>query len=430
MARIKLLNFALVGIILGFLIVTPVMAQSAQDKRQETVYNGEIFDGQGYGGQFYPEEVNTIYVLADTQNVLVPKLTQVYWWAITHEYKADWETLDKTLTGTSLVIDSLKFSMTNYSLQYNGGYDSSKTDLLVGSDADQKHTAYQKALEAYNAAAAQYTNDRAAYDDLLQEWGKKVDDARAKGESTNTIPVPKQPVAPVQPTVVVTTPAEGIPFQVSAGQHQLHLVDAQGKIIPGSQRTLVAFTARRSGIAYKVIAASKYTVPDTSTNPNDTIFVSGEKALYVQPAAEQEYDNFYAAKLVNSQDRTAQDRRGVWTWLPTGAFAGTQIVLSVSGGSPQALNKAPYYVKQTPGGALGYDILPYDSSAGQGVSTFDAFMVVPQSGVMTISAPGVAGSAREIHVVNTSSGGLLLGLAFLPLVVGVLWLSYRHWRTK
>ena len=210
----------------------------------------------------------------------------------------------------------------------------------------------------------------------------------------------------------------------------MQLRDAEGVVVPGSERTLVAFSPRREGIAYNVIAASKYTVPDTSTDPNDTIFVSGDQPLYIQPALEKEYDNYYAAKLMNSQDNTAQDRRGVWAWLPSGAFVGDELTVSLNNAAPQTIQKQTWYVKQTQGAALGYDILPYDASVVGQTTTFDAFAIIPESGVIKIAAPGQTGSAREIRVVHTASSNMLLAVALLPLAGGAAWLAHRRWRTR
>ncbi len=99
-------------------------------------------------------------------------------------------------------------------------------------------------------------------------------------------------------------------------------------------------------------------------------------------------------------------------------------------GATENITKVKYYAKQRPGAALGYGILPYDASAGEGVATFDAFKIVPQRGAMTISAPGVADSSRDIRVVQTGAGNVLIGLAFLPLAGGLCGLAYRRWRTR
>ncbi len=406
----------------------PLPVHATPNSQRQAVYNGEVFDGQGYSGQFYPENEHTIYLMSDVQNLLVPRATNVYWWPITHEYKADWETVNEPLTGT-LEIGGLTFPLTTYSLRYDGGYDSAKTSLLTGDAAVQDYTAYKKALAEYQVASKSYNDQWNTFQTQLQQWGQLADALRSQGQSTAGLAVPRQPVPPQQVNVTVTEPEQGIPFTLPAGEYQMRLRGSDGKIIAGSERTVVAFGPRRDGIAYKVIATSKWTLPDVSTSPNDIIFVSGETALYVQPTAEREYDAFYAAKLVNPQQQAAQNHRGIWSWLPTGQFSGSALALTV-GGAIQTIQKATYYVKQLPGAALGYDILPYDVSAGQGVSTFQAFELHPQSGVLTISVSGEAGSSREIRVVHTGMGGMLLGLAFAPLAGGLLWLSYRRRRTQ
>lgn len=429
MARIKQLILLLTAALaLPLLALLAQTAHAAPEEQRQAVYNAEVFDGQGYSAQFYPENVQTIYVLADAQNVFVPKITNVYWWPITHEYKADWESANEPLTGT-LEIGNLKFSMTPYSLRYNGGYDSAKTGLLVGDAAAQGYSAYQKAQSDYQAAAGKYSDDWNTFQAQLEQWGQLSDALRAQGLPTSGLKTPQQPVPPQQITVTVTAPQQGIPFSLPAGEYKMLLRGTDGKVVAGSERTIVAFTPRRDGIAYKVIAASKWTLPDASTDPSDMIFVSGEKALYIQPASESEYDAYYAAELLNPQQRATQDRRGIWSWLPTGKFSGSALSVTANGAT-QTVRKATYYVKQLPGAVLGYDILPYDASAGEGVSTFEAFKLQPQTGAMTISSPGTPGSSREVRTVNTGMGGVVLGLAFAPLMGGLLWLSYRRWKTR
>ena len=99
MARMRLAFPLAAAVILLLPALSPLPAYAADTQRQ-AVYNGEVFDGQGYSAQFYPENVHTIYVMAGAQNVLVPKATNVYWWPITHEYKADWESVNEPLAGT------------------------------------------------------------------------------------------------------------------------------------------------------------------------------------------------------------------------------------------------------------------------------------------------------------------------------------------
>jgi len=428
MARMRLAR--LVPLALGLALVLPIQAaHGAGERERQTVFNGVVFDGEGYRGQFYPGNEQTIHLLADAPNVLVPKVTDVYWWPITREYKADWESTNESLTGT-LEVGDLTFPMTVYSMRYDGSYAAAATELLTSESAVRAHVENQQARDDYQLALGRYHQDLEEFDASLEAWGDEIDRRRAEGLATDDLPAPEQPSPPAQITVTVTEPQPGIAFSLPAGEYAMRLRAPDGSIVPGSERTLVAFGPRREGVAYKVIAASRYTLPDASTDPNDIIFVSGEAALYIQPAAQREYDAFYAAKLLHSQQQSVQNRRGVWSWLPAGELPASTLSLSANGGPPQPVEADVYYAKQRPGAALGYEIVPYDESAGQGVSTFRAFEVRPQAGVMTVSASGVAGSTREIRTVDTDMGTALLLLAFAPLAAGLFWMSYRRWRTR
>lgn len=411
------------------LLVPTATVHGAGDRERQTVYNGVIFDGQGYRGQFYPSSERTIHLLAGAENVLVPKVTEVYWWPITREYKADWEATDEALIGT-LEIGDLTFPMTVYSLRYDGSFSAARTGLLSGQAAIDQHAAWRQARDDYQTALNRYQQDLAAFDAQLDAWADEVDRRRAEGRSTDDLPTPDQPEVPAPVTVTVTEPQPGIVFSLPAGEYPMRLRGPDGEVVPGSERTVVAFGERREGVAYKVIAGSRYTLPDASTDPNDIILVSGESALYIQPAAQREYEAFFAAELLNAQQHAVPDRAGVWSWLPAGAVSAEALTLSANGDGARQVPMGIYYAKQRPGAALGYEIVPYDESAGQGVTTFEAFEVRPQPGVITISLPGLAGSAREIRTVNTGTGTALLLLAIVPLAVGLSWVVFRRWRTR
>lgn len=397
-----------------FFWTSPANLYQESGRVREVVYLGEIFTGEGYEGQFYPQAEQTLYLLAGRQNILIPKETQVYWWPIDKQFKADWEMLDKALDG-SLVINGTRFPMTSFALRYQGGYDAARTSVLVGTEAEKAYSDYKTALSAYTEALAQYEKEKTEFNNALAEWGRLVDEARKKGEPTDEIQVPKQPTPPTQPVTVITTPSRGISITLSSGKYHMVLEGPDGKEVPGSQRELVVFSARRSGIAYKILAASKYTIPEISTDPNDLIFVGNEKSIYIQPAKEEEFNRFYAAKLLNPQDRTVQKRNDQWTWLPTGAFTGS--VLKTSGKTD--IQKALYLVKQTSGSALGYSILPVSADNTKGGATFEAFKVDPERRMM-VYIDQEEGSTRTIRMVDTLMAGYLLPAAIFPMFVGLI----------
>jgi len=403
-----------------------LLPATAAAREREVVYVGQIHDGQGYSGRFYPAAEHTIFVLADVPNVLVPRATEVYWWPITREYKPDWSTLNQALAGT-LEIDGRAVATTLFSLRHDGGYDSAKTSLITGAATGAAYDDYKRALQAEQDANRAYSEARAAFEREVERWGKLRDERQAKGESTADLHVPDEPLKPEPLSVVVTQPQQGFALTLAAGTYRMRLRDASGQLVPGSERTVVAFSHRREGVAYKVIAASKWTRPETSVQPDERIYVQGERALYIQPALEREYDAFQYAMLLSPQQTSVPDRRGSWTWAQTGPYTGTTLAVARPGRASTTIERAPFYVRQREGSALGYDILPFTSTVGS-VSTFEAFELRPEPGTTVIDVPGLANARREVRVVGGATTPALL-LACLPLA-GLVWVGVRRWRSR
>ena len=245
----------LLALVLALPALLPPHALAAGDRERQVVYNGEIFDGQGYGGQFYPANEQTIYVLADAQNVFIPKITQVYWWPITQEYKADWESLNQPLTGT-LEIGTHSFPLTTYSLRHDNGYSNAQTELIVGDAAAPAYAAYQKSLTDYQAAANAYNEQWNVFQQQLADWGQKADELRAAGKSTPTCRC--QAAGAAHPAHRRRHGA-GRRYRLhpAGGRVQDGPAGTDGNIVPGSERRIVAFGPRAVRLAYKVIAESK-----------------------------------------------------------------------------------------------------------------------------------------------------------------------------
>lgn len=86
------------------LAVIPTQAQEP-DKVKAFVYSGQVFNDLGHVSVFYPPSVDTIYLLADQQNILSPRWTLVYFWPLTNAYKADWSSMNQIVTGTLEILD-------------------------------------------------------------------------------------------------------------------------------------------------------------------------------------------------------------------------------------------------------------------------------------------------------------------------------------
>ena len=81
-------------LVLALLCAAPALAQAPQKERR-FVYGLNLFDGVEFTTGFVPPAVDTVYVLADHLGVLDPKLTEVYFWPITNDYRADFTSLNE-----------------------------------------------------------------------------------------------------------------------------------------------------------------------------------------------------------------------------------------------------------------------------------------------------------------------------------------------
>jgi len=93
-------------LVLTLLLLAAAPAQAWELKEFESfVYSGYVFNGLGYISTFYPPSVDTIYLLADQQNILSPRRTLVYFRPLTDAYEADWASLNQTVTGALEILD-------------------------------------------------------------------------------------------------------------------------------------------------------------------------------------------------------------------------------------------------------------------------------------------------------------------------------------
>ncbi|HAJ06091.1 MAG TPA: hypothetical protein DCL76_06010, partial [Chloroflexi bacterium] len=72
-----------------------VTAETDSERREEFVYGVNAYNGTIYQGTFYPPSVDTVYILADRVSMISPRKTLIYYWAVTNEYKADFDSMNE-----------------------------------------------------------------------------------------------------------------------------------------------------------------------------------------------------------------------------------------------------------------------------------------------------------------------------------------------
>jgi hypothetical protein len=424
-----------------FFIGVPSIAAEAPTLVEELVYALEVYDGVGYASNFAPKNEDTIYLLADHPNAFSPRNTMVYYWAITRSYKADWDELNEPIDTATLevmqgqnVIQTISPSV--FSLVLPEGHGSRKSYLLWGADAER---GYPDFLEEFR----QYYVQVRAYQEAYQAFQNAYDEYQDALLDETVVEKPPAPVRPVEPPPflkIVVPPSFGFQVNLPEGNYRIRLKDPQGQIIPDSEKKLVVFSHRRTGIGYKIIPESRWTRPERSDDPQQTIYVmaGSNAAIYLQPFYEAEYNEAHYRGLLDTQDHSgAADR---WAWAHMEPYYQATMTLSPGNDSVdlETIGEKPFFVIQMPGPRLGYQVVEYDPlTMGGQRPTFVGFEVglerddqkvtiglVDQDGVV------VEGSQREIRWVPEQRPVIQYLWLCLPLLVGSIIFGLRRSRTK
>jgi hypothetical protein len=377
----KLVSGLVVAYFLSTALVVTTLAQ-APEKVREFVYGVNVYNGTEYHGTFYPPSEDTLYILADITNIISPRNTLVYFWPATNELKADWDNLNEVVDGTLEIVQ--------------GG------EVIDTLDREQ------------------------LFDDVTQ--------GKLKEEPP---PPPEQPA----PFLFFSTGIhDGFALTLPAGTYTIRLRDNDGQIVADSERELVVFSPQREGVGYTVVPQDKWTIPDQSDDPSQILYARGGTVIYLQPFAEEEYNEQFFTRLETPQDATSSADRWMWVHLQPqdGQYLevlhGDQVVDSV--------DKKAYVVKQLPGTALGYEILDQekaeDERSRSRTPDFEGYEIeaAPDQPSMTIrlvDADGkvIRGSEREIKLVDPQFSSMLFILPAIPLLVGggmIFWRKRRFAR--
>ncbi|HZQ09142.1 MAG TPA: hypothetical protein VFD70_21370 [Anaerolineae bacterium] len=391
-------------------------------KERQFVWGVLASTGHDYNGVFSPGVAPSLYLLAGQTHILLPSYTLVYYWPIDHEYKPDWASLNEPAAGTVeiLTLDGRvlqRLTSETYLMQPVNTPPGSPPELLRGEQATAAYHAYETKREAYYASMAEYD--------------KKLAEYMRQQELTPNDTFLQKPDPPPTFAEFFPPPSPGYFVQLDPGAYRLQLRDASGQIVPGSQRTLIAVTPRQESVGYAVIPESKWTIPEQSDESSEIIYVTAQgTTLYLEPFRMREFNQQELARLSNPQDTTASPNR--WQWVQDAPLNNVQLEI-LSNGQPVArVAKQSYSVKQIPGAALGYTVVPFDASATASPD-LEAFAVPAVAGatayaVRLVYEDGiiVPGSERSVIQANDTLSPFSYALIFLPLGGGLVVLGWRR----
>jgi hypothetical protein len=277
------------------------------------------------------------------------------------------------------------------------------------------------------------------YFDRMADYNERMRrfhaDRNAGGAAAGSpVDFPEKPTAPSRPESMVQEPSDGIVLNLPPGEYRVRLRARNGAIVEGSEKSVVSFERRRSGnVGYEIVPESRWTMPETSSDPSEVVYFYGENTFYVRPFIQVEFNDLYYAKLLDPQDKGDPES---WRWVNITQLKGRALQLKSGGRAVLTIGEKPYIVKQAEGPELGYEIFEYDRTASEGSQPSMVGYRVQveeerseyQMELLDDSGEVIPGSRREFRPLHSKNvRALYLVSLLLPAIGGV---PIFLWRRK
>lgn len=412
-------------------------------KEVQLVYSLSPWDGREYGGTFAAKQADTMYLIADATNIINPLRTEIYYWPITREYMADWFGMREEVPGRlrirqgDRVVATLDKELYVYS--YPEG-SMGRTELLIGEVGVAEYERYERLMNEFYDSMNQYYELDAAYRRDIEALLRRV---QQTGEYVPEDEVPKAPRQPEAPQMYVMPPRASFIVNLPAGRYQVDVIDENGQQVPGSLKNLEVFAPRREGLGYAVVPEHMWTRAFQTNDPTEVLYLEGRRVFFLQPFEAEEYNQFQYRKMEKlHQPLYGEGARSSWMWIHTQeADPGLRLQILRDGEIVQELSRKPYWVRQTAGYSLGYNIVEFDPDDPmmQGREpTFWGYRVELEAmgggyTMQMVDANGnvIASSVREIRAIRNEPMWPLYVIPFIPFLVGLsVYARRRSLRTR
>lgn len=412
------------------LVVAANVSAAPPQREKQNVYGITPWTGKEYGGTFAPTTVDRIYLLAGVDNVINTMETEVYFWPITNEYMANWFDSKAVLDGRLQILQDGKevelLERQPYVHVYPDGFYGGASELVVGDEAKKKYQEYQDAIDHYWKAVSDYRESYAAYEERMAELLKEVAET---GKTYAEDELPKVPQQPEPPVWYVTGTNEAFIVNLPVGDYVIRTADSDGNTVEGTEKQLKVFEKRRSGVGYQIIPESKWTRPVKSDDSSEILYLEGKRTMYLKAFYEAEYNQHDYLRMTSlEQPLAGKGAQSVYTWVHEKEVPDVVVEVLEAGEVIMEVAPKPYYVRQTQGYALGYDIVEFDAESDEFAGRSPSFEAVKldlgpgsyQIRVVDASGQVLKGSVRDIRSIHAVPMWQLYLLALVPLLVGLL----------
>ena len=406
-------------------------AQTTESERA-FVYGINAAVPANFIGTFAPPSADAIFLLADGTSVISPRYTEIYFWPITNEYRADWSALNEPVPGVLEVVKDgrvvAELTPTDYTIHFKQEGTTTTGELFLGQAAVAAEADFRSRQAAFQKASSEYQQAE-------QAWLDAMADVNSRQKAGEIVEVPPEPVQPEPIGIFSNGLNSGFPIDLETGQYGIRLRGSDGTIVPKSERTVNIFAPRRTGVGYTIVPETRWTTPLESPAPSDVIFGAADSALYLEPHLAREYPARDWSLLQNPQRLSADN--GGWEWVNGERLGGQQLEIIAGDKVADRRSLTPYNVQQVPGSQLGYEVIAMDSSAPETPESrrpdFEAYPIDLQATgeqyqVRLASEQGevVPDSIRQVRVPTSPPLSRLFVLPVVPLVAGALVISRRR----
>ena len=432
------------GMILGMLLLVSAAPGWADLPKYEEqfVYQLRPFDGNGYPETFIPRSEDTIYLLADTNNVVSPRVTLVYFWTLAGRYVSAFKQLNEQLDGTLEIFSGgekiREIGRSEFVFFYPQGIMAETAQLHEGQDAYAVFKEHEQTLNDFYNKMTEYNKQMLGYRSRIMEYAKHLEKRKQSGEKLDPKQIqaemPRKPVPPDRPPFDLTGLQSDHVVNLAVGHYHIQFRATDGTIVEGSEKKLVIFKRRRtSGVGYEIIPGNRWTKRESSNDPAEIIYGSGSNNLYFRAFMEDEYNELFYNKMRDPQNHGNPHR---WIWVHTVPILDDVLTVQHNSSAPAQIKRNAYLVKQVPGARLGYEILPYtperfpdQKPAFEGYNVEFSAKNDSEHQTLWLEDPTgrqVPQSLRKMSMVDKTGGNWLFLISALPLMVGLL--IYLHRR--
>ena len=351
------------------IVVATAVHGDSHDRAEQLIYSLIVFDGSGYSRTFSAESSDTIYLLADTDNFLSLRKTFVYYRPAEDALKTDTTLLDAALDGVLEIsrrhAASQSLSMQEYTYYHMRGDGASHWRTAVGQEAHLVYRDYTERARRYRDGLDAYRLDRATYEYMVAELERRIEEQGREGGDTarmeevlRGLAAPARPEFPEEYAAAPERVDRAFVVNLTAGSYRARLVRRDGKILEGSEKTIVAFG--RFGeptVGYEVIPADRWNRPVASNSGGSVIYVDGSSDLYLAAYHQHEFVDLYYEKLLRNDARGSP---GLRQQVFVQEISGVRMAVLAAGGPIATVQRRPYFVERMRTTSLAYRIVPFD----------------------------------------------------------------------